>query len=266
MQALSEARPGLEAAVNAFRHSLTPDAAEHRALHGQSTPHGHPGAAPAASRAPLQNIHNQPSAAADGGGGGGAWADDAAARGGAAKERMARLLDIVNEQPGDCTDALRRLVAAVAAVPRPAWEVWSTSLSPHARAARFATRSPATPRCAQAKGGAVVATAAQLLELNYYGAFPAACDLLKALVATHPALLEAHLPLAVGALLATYNTLPVVEGAELVQHVESTLDTMAHALDPHALMQARHPSPPAPLCTRRTRDVRPQFLRVRCIA
>ena len=252
--------------MNAFRHSLTSDAAEHRALHPAHAP-----AAPrqgGGARAPLQSIHNQP-ASADGGGG--AWGGDDAAGargGGGAKARMERLLDVINQQPGDCTDALRRLTAAVAAVPRATWEVRAApqplprvpSTDSSARSPR-AAQAPRLPclaiRCrartapllqpaprhvqAQAKGAAVVATAAQLLELSYYDALPATCDLLKALAAAHAPLLEARLPLAVGALLATYNTLPVVEGAALVQHVESTLDTFANALDAHALMQARAP-------------------------
>jgi hypothetical protein len=87
------------------------------------------------------------------------------------------------------------------------------------------------------KGPAVVSTAAQLLELNYYDSFPAICNLLKELVAKHAALLEFHLAEIVGALLSTYNTLPVVDSTELVKHVESTLDMMAFQLDAHAMMQ-----------------------------
>lgn len=83
----------------------------------------------------------------------------------------------------------------------------------------------------------MVSTAAHLLELNYYDAFPATCDLLKELVAKHPTVVESHLSEMVGALLSTYNTLPVVDSAELVKHVESTLDTMAFRLDAHTMMQ-----------------------------
>jgi hypothetical protein len=111
-------------------------------------------------------------------------------------------------------------------------------------------------RSLQVKTHAVVSMLSQLLDLNYYDAFEAIGAFLHSMMATHPGLLVAEIPLVVNALLGAYNTLPVEESARLVKVVESVLDAMANKLDAHSMMEVRLPSPVSSsllACVRRSR-------------
>jgi hypothetical protein len=129
LQSLSEAIPEIEGEVNAFRYSLTPDAAECHSLQAHHTS-SHTSAALHTGRAPLRNIHNRGNAGTPHGGaevrGGGVRsegpAEDGLERAHAAKDRLQRLLATINHRPRECANAVLQLAAAVTAVPPPAWE------------------------------------------------------------------------------------------------------------------------------------------------
>jgi hypothetical protein len=118
LQAIIEQIPTIEPSLNAFRHSITADAAEHRALTGANAPDAVVNVS-ARQRAPLQIINNHEHDT------NGAFTQATMGR------RVDDLLSAINLQPAQSAAAIMQLARGATSMPETVWQVLQGSLCVH---------------------------------------------------------------------------------------------------------------------------------------